>query len=178
MTGAKKTAVAGFCVAFLLAAPLWAQQMFGNWKVIPATEGTQLSMEISNPTTPLNIESEMDYQIDNSGAPSKATVKFKDGLQRAMSSDEVGFYWSYLKGPDAFWSYMQAQNKITSFTSISDQIPFSFLGRTVRVISNENNNYIGTLAQNTNTPDWFSLDIKGNRVLFWRKAVKEIQQLK
>ncbi len=178
MSGAKKTLIAGCCIAGLLALPLSAQQMVDNWKITPATDGSTLAMAISNPATPLNIEAEMDYSVANNGVPSKATVKFKTGVQRAMTPEEVDFYWSNLKGPNAFWNYMQGQGKTNSFTSNTDQIPFSFLGRTVRVISNENNLYIGTLAQNTNTPDWFSLDIKGNRVLFWRKAVKEIQQLK
>jgi hypothetical protein len=177
MTGAKKTLIAGCCISALFVVPVSAQQMFDNWKVTPAADGS-VGMLISNPATPLNIEAEMDYQIDNGGVPSKATVKFKDGIQRAMTADEVVFFWDYLKGPNAFWNYLQAQGKITSFTSNSDQIPFGFLGRTVRVISNENNIYVGTLAQNTNTPDWFSLNIKGNRILFWRKAVKEIQQIK
>jgi hypothetical protein len=177
MTGAKKSLIAGCCVA-VLALPLAAQQMFDNWKITPATDGSSLAMTILNPVTPLNIEAEMDYTVGNNGVPSKATVKFKTGLQRAMTPEEVEFYWSHLKGANAVWNYMQGQGKTNSFTSNTDQIPFSFLGRTVRVISNENNIYIGTLAQNTNTPDWFSLDIKGNRVLFWRKAVKEIQQLK
>ena len=178
MSGAKRTLIAGCCIAGLLALPLSAQQMVDNWKIMPATDGSSLAMMISNPATPLNIEAEMDYSVASNGVPSKATVKFKTGLQRAMSPEEVDFYWSHLKGPSSFWNYMQGQGKTNSLTSNTDQIPFSFLGRTVRVISNENNMYIGTLAQNTNTPDWFSLDIKGNRVLFWRKAVKEIQQLK
>jgi len=178
MTGAKKSIVAGCCLAALLAAPASSQQMFDNWKITPATDGSSLEMVITNPVTPLNIEAEMDYQADNLGVPSKGTIKFKDGVTRAMTTEEVGFYWDFLKAPNAFWNYLQAQGKTTSFTSNSEQIPFGFLGRTVKVTSNENNIYIGTLAQNTNTPDWFSLTIKGNRILFWRKAVKEIQGIK
>jgi hypothetical protein len=120
----------------------------------------------------------MDYQVDNAGVPTKATVIFKTGLQRAMSPEEVGFYWSLLKGANSYWDYDQAQGKINSFTSESEQIPFSFLGRTVRVISKEGKYYLGVLSQNTNTPEWFALDIKGNKVLFYRKAVKEIQAIK
>jgi|GEM_PF-1549171 hypothetical protein len=178
MTGAKKVLIVGCCATVLFFLPISAQQMFDNWKITPAAEQGALDMLIANPATPLGVEAEMDYQVASSGIPSKATVKFKTGIQRAMTQEETDFFWSYLKGASALWNFMQGQGKINSFTSNTEQIPFSFLGRTVRVISNDNNVYVGTLAQNANTPEWFSLDIKGNRILFWRKAVKEIQQFK
>jgi hypothetical protein len=178
MTGAIKMMFAGFCVVLLLNLPLNAQQTFGNWKITPATDGNSFAMVVTNPTTPLNIESEMDYQVDNAGVPSKAMVTFKTGVHRGMSAEEVDFYWSLLKGAEAYWDYTQAQGKVNSFTSESEQIPFSFLGRTVRVISKEGKYFVGILSQNTNTPDWFALTIKGNRILFYRKAVKEIQAIK
>jgi len=177
MVFAKKVLAAALCIMAAMAFPLTAQQYFSNWKITPAGDGSA-TMLITDPATPLKIEAEMEYQVDNAGIPVKATVKFKDGIHRALTTEEVGFYWSLLKGANAYWDFLQPQGKINSFTSSVDMIPLSFLGRTVRVISNEGNYYMGTLSQNTNTPEWFSLDIKGNRVLFWRKAVREIQTIK
>jgi hypothetical protein len=173
----RKTLSAALCITALLSFPLFSQQYFDNWKITPSGDGTA-SFVITNPATPLKIEAEMDYQVDNAGVSLKASVIFKDGQKRALTPEETAFYWSLLKGANAYWNFLQPQGKINSFTSTADMIPLSYLGRTVRVFSNEGNIYMGTLSQNTNTPEWFSLDIKGNRVLFWRKAVREIQSIK
>ena len=178
MTNLSKTIFSSIIIMAVITFSLSAQQYFDNWKITPAAEGNSVTMVIANPATPLKVEAEMDYQVDNAGVPVKASVKFKDGIERTMNADEMGFYWSLLKGANAYWNFLQPQGKISTFTSTADMIPLSYLGRTVRVFSNEGNIYMGTLSQNTNTPEWFSLDIKGNRVLFWRKAVREIQTIK
>ena len=178
MSNLRKTIRSALCVTAMISFSLYAQQYFDNWKITPAAEGNGVAMVITNPATPLKIEAEMDYQVDNAGVPLKASVIFKDGQKRALAPEETAFYWSLLKGANAYWNYLQPQGKINSFTSTVDMIPLSYLGRTVRVFSNEGNIYMGTISQNTNTPEWFSLDIKGNRVLFWRKAVREIQTIK
>jgi hypothetical protein len=158
--------------------PAFGQQVFDNWKITPAADGKSATMTYMNPTTQLAIESELDIDVDNAGEPVKGTIKFKTGLQRAMSTEEVVFYLEQYKGDQAYWDYAQAQGKTTSFTSQTDQIPFGFLGRKTRVLTTENTVYIGTVSQNANTPAWFSLDIKGFRILFYRMAVKEMQQMK
>jgi hypothetical protein len=178
MTNLSKTIFSSIIIMAVITFSLSAQQYFDNWKITPAAEGNSVTMVIANPATPLKVEAEMDYQVDNAGVPVKASVKFKDGIERTMNADEMGFYWSLLKGANAYWNFLQPQGKISTFTSTADMIPLSYLGRMVRVVSNEGNIYMGTLSQNTNTPEWFSLDIKGNRVLFWRKAVREIQTIK
>jgi hypothetical protein len=155
-----------------------AQQYFDNWKITPNPSANTVSMVCTNPATPLGNELELTYETDNAGTPKKATVKFKDGIERSMTPEENAFYFSLLRGTNSYWNFLQPQGRINTFTSATDQIPFSILGRTVRVVSNDGVNYMGTISVNTNIPEWFSLDIKGNRVLFYRKAVREIQQIK
>jgi hypothetical protein len=158
--------------------PAFGQQVFDNWKITPGADGKSATMTYMNPTTQLSIESEFDIDVDNAGEPVKGTIKLKTGLQRAMSTEEVVFYLEQYKGDQAYWDFAQAQAKINSFTSQTDQITFSFLGRKSRVLTTENAAYIGTLGVNANMPTWFTLDIKGFRLLFFRQAVKEIQQMK
>jgi hypothetical protein len=174
----KKTLSSALCITALLSFPLFSQQYFDNWKVTPNPGGNTVSMVCTNPSTPLGVEQELAYETDNAGTPLKATVKFKGGRERALTPEETAFYWSLLRGSNSYWNFLQPQARINSFTSSTDMIPFSYLGRVVRVISNDGVNYMGTLSQNTNIPEWFSLDIKGNRVLFYRKAVREIQEIK
>jgi hypothetical protein len=174
----KKTLSSALCIIAMLSFSLSAQQYFDNWKVTPNAGGNSVSMMCTHPATPLGAELELSYETDNAGTPQKATVKFQSGRERPMTPEETAFYWSLLRGTNAYWNYLLPQGKISSFTSTADMIPLSYLGRTVRVISNDGVNYMGTLSQNTNTPEWFSLDIKGNRVLFYRKAVREIQATK
>jgi hypothetical protein len=156
----------------------FGQQAFDNWKISLGADGRTVSMTYSNPATFLNIESEFALDVDNAGEPVKGTIKFKNGFQRAMSPEEVNYYFEQYKGDRAYWDYSQAQGKITNFTSQTDQIPFGFLGRKARVLTTAGNTYIGTLGVNANTPAWFALDIRGNHILFYRQVVKEIQQLK
>jgi hypothetical protein len=178
MVNLSKTICTSIIIMAALTFPLSAQQYFDNWKITPNAGGNSISMVMTHPATPLNAELELSYETDNAGIPLKARVKFQSGRERAMTPEETAFYWSLLKGTNSYWNFLQPQGKINSFTSTADMIPLSYLGRTVRVISNDGVNYMGTLSQNTNTPEWFSLDIKGNRVLFWRKAVREIQAAK
>jgi hypothetical protein len=175
MANLSKTICCSIIIMAALSFSLSGQQYFDNWKVTPNANGNAVSMVMTHPSTPLGAELEVSYETDNTGVPLKARVKFQSGRERAMTPEETAFYWSLLRGTNAYWNYLQPQGKINSFTSTADMIPLSYLGRTVRVISNEGNIYMGTISQNTNTPEWFSLDIKGNRVLFYRKAVREIQ---
>jgi hypothetical protein len=178
MTNLSKTICSSIIIMAALTFPLFAQQYFDNWKVTPNAGGNTVSMVCTHPATPLGVELELSYEADNTGMPHKASVKFESGRERALTPEETAFYWSLLRGTNAYWNYLQPQGKISTFTSTADMIPLSYLGRTVRVVSNDGVSYMGTLSQNTNIPEWFSLDIKGNRVLFWRKAVREIQAIK
>lgn len=170
------------CVIILvlwLSQPSFGQQVFDNWKITSSADGKTATLVYSNPSTFLSIEADLDIDMDNTtGEPAKGTVKFKNGFQRAMTQEEVSYYVDQFKGDQAFWDYAQAQAKISSFTSQTDQIPSGFLGRKARVFTTEGTVYIGTLSVNANTPNWFALDIKGNHILFYRQVVKEIQQIK
>lgn len=170
------------CVIILvlwLSQPSFGQQVFDNWKITASADGRTATMVYTNPSTVLSVEAQLDIDVDNTtGEPAKGLVKFKDGIQRALTPEEVSYYFDQFKGEQAFWDCAQAQAKISSFTSQTDQIPFGFLGRKARVFSTEGTVYIGTLGVNANTPNWFALDIKGNHILFYRPVVKEIQQIK
>ena len=105
-----------------------------------------------------------------------------------MTAGEIAFYFMEHKADNAYWDFRDNLGSITKFTSATDPLPVNFLGQQVRVISKEGVHYIGILSplakraidpeSASNNPDWFALNIKGNRLLVYRNAIQEIEQLK
>jgi hypothetical protein len=155
-----------------------AQQVVDNWKVSVGTDGKSATLVYSNPATSLNIESEFGITVDGTGAATNGNVKFKSGLQRQMTPGETAFYFSENKGDVAYWNFRSGQGTVTSITSGIDPIPSGFVGQQVRAISKDGVNYFGILSLLPTSPDWFALNVKGSRILCYRYAIKEIQQLK
>ena len=179
MSGILKKFVIPVLLFLLATAPMaFSQQAVDSWKITPGTDGKSATMVFSNPATNLNIESEFDLTVDGTGAATSGTIKFKTGLQRQMTPGEVVFYFTEYKGDNAYWNFRQGQGSVVSFTSYTDAIPVGFIGSQVRVFSKDGVIYIGTLSTLPTSPDWFALNVKSSRILFYRNAVKEIQQLK
>jgi len=160
------------------ASVVFPQQAVGNWKILAGTDGKAATMSCANPATTLNIETEFDVSVDNTGAPTSGSIKFKNGFQRQMTAGEVAYYFSDLKGDIAYWDFRMGQGTVTSITSGIDPLPTNFVGQQVRAISKDGVNYIGVLSLLSTSPDWFALNIKGSRILCYRYAIKEIQLLK
>jgi hypothetical protein len=157
---------------------LFSQQTVDVWKITPGTDGKSAVMVYSNPGTTLNIELEINVSVDGTGSATSGTIKFKTGPQRQMTPGEVGYYFTEYKGDNAYWNYKQGQTSVVSFTSSTDPIPVGFIGSQVKVFSKDGVIYFGTLSTLPSSPDWFALNVKNSRVLFYRNTVKEIQQLK
>jgi hypothetical protein len=174
----KRIPILVFSFLILSSQLLFSQQTVDSWKITPGTDGKSATMVFSNPATNLNIESDLDITVDGTGAATSGAIKFKTGLQRQMTPGEVVFYFTEYKGDNAYWNFRQGQGSVVSFTSSTDAIPVGFIGSQVRVFSKDGVIYIGTLSSLPTSPDWFALNVKSSRILFYRNAVKEIQQLK
>jgi hypothetical protein len=176
----------------------FAQKVIGVWSVTSGPDGKSATMVYANPATTLKVESEFSLTVDPMGNPTSGAIKFKNGFQREMTAGEVAFYFMEHKADNAYWDFRDNLGSITKFTSATDPLPTNFYGQQVRVISKEGVHYIGILspltlrmidtsavyvnsatARSTSfNPDWFSLNIKGNRLLVYRNAIQEIEQLK
>ena len=166
----------------------FAQKVVGVWSVTSGPDGKSVSMVYANPATTLKVESEFSLTVDPMGNPTSGTIKFKNGFQREMTAGEVAFYFMEHKADNAYWDFRESQASVTKFTSATEPLPINFLGQQVRVISKEGVHYIGVLSPlakraidpeaASNNPDWFALNIKGNRLLVYRNAIQEIEQLK
>jgi hypothetical protein len=156
---------------------LFAQQPEA-WKIVPNADGKSVAMTYANPPTSLSIESELNLSVDASGAALNGSIKFKSGLTRPMSPEEVAFYYNSYKGEASYWNFRQTQGSVSIVTLGIDPIPNSFYGQYVRAISKDGMSYFGTINSLPTSPDWFAVISKGNRILFYRYAVKEIQVLK
>ena len=177
----KKTKMLQAAILFLvcIAVPsLLAQQTIDNWKIVPGTDGRAATMQFANPQSTMRIEAQLEIVVDATAMPSSGTLTFKSGFSRPMTPGEVAFYWTEYKGDNAYWNWRGTQSSTTKFSSMTDPIPTGFIGGQARVLSVDELRYIGILSALTNNIDWFALTIKGSRILFYRKAAKEIEQLK
>jgi hypothetical protein len=157
---------------------LFGQQIVDNWKITPNPDGKSATMAFENPSTYLKIESGLEVAVDASGTPTSGTIQFKNGFKRAMTPGETVFYFSEFNGDNAYWDFRKSQGGIVIYTVGPDPIPQNFVGQMVRAISKDGKFYIGVLSLLPSSPDWFSLNIKNSLMLFYKNAVKEVQQLK
>ena len=157
---------------------LSAQPTIDPWKIVPGTEGKSATMSYNLPSTSLLGEGVLEIAVDGSASATTGSIKAKTGITHPLTPGEVALYWSDYKGDDAYWNWRATQNGIAAFTSVNDPLPSTYVGQMARVITKDNNRYIGILSAISNTPDWFALAIKGSRLLFYRSVVKEIQELK
>ncbi len=165
-------AIISACVSLLFA------QQPDAWKIVPNADGKSVAMTYANPPTTLGIEAELNVSVDPSGVAMSGNTKFKSGLTRNMSPEEVAFYYSSFKGEAAYWNFRQTQGSVSTVMSGIDPLPNSFYGQYIRVVSKDGISYFGTISALPTSPEWFALTSKGNRILFYRYAVKEIQILK
>jgi hypothetical protein len=163
---------------------IWVQMLFGqqvvdNWKISPNADGKSATMTFENPSTYLKIESDLEIAVDAGGTATSGSIHFKNGFKRAMTPGEAVFYFSEFNGDNAYWDFREKQGSLASYTVGPDPVvPQNFVGQQVRVISKDGKFYIGVLSLLPNSPDWFSLNIRNNSMLFYKNAVKEVQQLK
>ncbi len=174
----KKSVFAVCAVAVIGAQGVSGQQAFDNWAISPGQDGKSVTMTYANPGTYLKIESDLVLSVDAAGAATSGTIHFKDGVQRAMTPGEVAFYFTEYNAGGAYWDFREKQGTLTKFDFNSDAIPQGFAGQQVRAVSKAGKQYIGVMSLLPASPDWFSLNIRGNTMLFYKNAVKEIQVLK
>ena len=158
---------------------LFGQQVVDNWKITPNPDGKSATMAFENPSTFLKIEADLEIAVDASGTATNGSIHFKNGFKRAMTPGETVFYFSEFNGDNAYWDFREKQGSIVSYTVGPDPVvPQNFAGQQVRAISKDGKFYIGILSLLPSSPDWFSMNIKNNSMLFYKNAVKEVQQLK
>jgi hypothetical protein len=174
-----KTLMGVLCVAAALA-PHGAsgQQTIDNWAITAGGDGKAVTMTYANPATYLKIESDLELSVDAAGSAGSGSIHFKNGVARAMTPGEVAFYFSEYRGDNAYWDFREKQNSITSLAFTADAIPQNFAGQQARAISKQGKDYIGVLSLLPGSPDWFTLNIRGSIMMFYKNAVKEIQVLK
>jgi hypothetical protein len=174
-----KTLIPGGVFMIVGAQLLFGQQVVDNWKITPNSDGKSATMTFENPSTYLKIESDLEIAVDASGTPASGSIHFKSGFKRAMTPGETVFYFSEFNGDNVYWDFREKQGSIVSYTVGPDPVvPQNFAGQQVRAISKDGKFYIGILSLLPSSPDWFSLNIKNNSMLFYKNAVKEVQQLK
>ncbi|HUI91754.1 MAG TPA: hypothetical protein VLX68_05845 [Chitinivibrionales bacterium] len=174
----KRSIFSFFTVAALVAPQAFGQQTFDGWAITPAQDARAATMTYANPSTYLKIESDFVISVDAAGAPASGIIHFKNGFQRAMTAEEIAYYYPEYGGINAYWDFRDKQGTISTFDFATDAIPQTFVGRQVRVISKAGKQYIGLLNLQPSTPGWFSLNVRGNSVMFEKNAVKEIQAFK
>lgn len=158
---------------------LYGQQVVDNWKITPNPDGKSATMAFENPSTYLKIEADLEIAVDANGTAASGSIHFKNGYKRAMTPGETAFYFSEFNGDNAYWDFREKQGSVVNYTVGPDPVvPLSFVGQQVRAVSKDGKFYIGIISLLPSSPDWFSLNIKNSSMLFYKNAVKEVQQLK
>jgi hypothetical protein len=170
-------------VAFALAlavsiSPATAAQTIGNWVLNTDAGNAVTSMTINNPATYLNIESVVTIGVDNQGMPQKGTVKFRNGLERPCTPEEVTYFWDNFKGFHSIWEYFASENRVDLFNPDQAQLPASMYGKFSRITTKAGVEYFGKLVEFTTNPDWFVVQIGNANVTMYRHAIAAVQQLK
>jgi hypothetical protein len=156
---------------------LFAQETIDNWTIVPGSDGRSVTMTYANPATFLKIESNLEVSVDATGLAVSGVVHFNNGVSRAMTSGELPYYVMEYGGDNAYWDFRQKQGSVSTYDFGAGDIPRNFVGRQVRVLSKAGKQYIGILSMLPASPDWFSLSIRGNAMMFYKNAVKQIQEL-
>jgi hypothetical protein len=166
-----------FCIAALFIRSLPAQETIDNWAVVAGLDGRSATMTYANPSTFLKIESNLEVAVDATGLAASGVIHFKNGVSRAMTSGELPYYFVEYGGDNAYWDFRQKQGSISNYDFGTGDIPQNFVGRQVRAVSKAGKQYVGILSMLPASPDWFSLSIRGNAMMFYKNAVKQIQLL-
>jgi hypothetical protein len=149
-----------------------------EWKKDLDNSGNIVKMTLTNPATGLGIEKELIFDIDAAGHPASGAVRFKNGFERPMASDEVRIYWEMFHGASIVWNNWQSLGKLNSMAS--GQIPNDWFGNESRLISNGNVELIGKLGSTGITGEYI-LEIdhtSGGPIHFTMGGVRQLQQLK
>jgi hypothetical protein len=158
----------------------------GGWVLAVDPSGEVASMSFTNPKTELNIEASIEITTDNRGMPVSGKVKYRDGIARAFSPEELTVYWDEYKGAHALWSHFASTGKLNAASPDEAQIPAKMFGNFSRVITKNGDELFGKLvpkytlngATGEILSDWFALDVEGHEVTFYRHAVAVIQQMR
>ena len=135
-------------------------------------------MALTNPATFLNIEASVIITVDNLGTPLHGTVKFRDGVERELTPQEVTYYWDQNNGARSIWEYFASVNRVDLFNPDGAQLPASMYGKFSRITTKAGVEYFGKLVEFSTNPDWFVVQIDGASVTMYRHAIAAIQQLK
>jgi len=164
-------------IALFFIQSLFAQEIIDNWTIVAGSDGRSVTMTYANPATFLKIESNLEVSVDATGLAVSGVVHFNNGVSRAMTSGEVPYYVVEYGGDNAYWDFRQKQGSVSAYDFGAGDIPQNFVGRQVRALSKAGKQYIGILSMLPASPDWFSLSIRGNAMMFYKNAVKQIQVL-
>ncbi len=178
LSGIKKFALPLCWVSIFGAQAAFGNESVDNWTIAPAGDGKAVTMTYANPATYLKTESDIELSVDASGAATSGAIHFKDGVQRPMTPGEMSFYYVEYSGNNAYWDYRQKQGGVESYDFAANAIPQNFVGQQVRAFSKAGKNYIGVLSLLPSSPDWFTLNIRGSSMMFYKNAVQRVQMLK
>jgi hypothetical protein len=174
----KKFYIALFLTIVIAVPAVFAGQTIGNWALTTDASGGVTSMALTNPATYLNIEASVIITVDNQGTPVHGTVKFRDGIERELTSQEVVYYWDLNNGAHAIWEYFASVNRVDLFNPDGALLPASMYGKFSRITTKAGVEYFGKLVEFSTNPDWFVIQVGGASVTMYRHAIAAIQQLK
>jgi hypothetical protein len=166
-----------FCISVFFMPSSFAQETIDNWAIAAGSDGRSVTMIYANPATFLKIESNIEVSVDAAGLATNGVIHFKNGVSRSMTPGELPYYFVEYNGDNAYWDFRLKQGSISSYDFGLGDIPQNFVGRQVRALSKAGKQYVGILSMLPASPDWFSLSIRGNAMMFYKNAVKQIQVL-
>lgn len=171
----------GFIMAVIIPFLVYASE---RWNVIDKQDG---SMMISFNEDKAVISYEVVIAVNRKKIPRSIQIKFSDGHIKDGTSEELKHYWIDLKGINAVWKYLHAQNRVeviklhkTDTENIIDAIPYNWFGNIITCVTNRGKHFVGRLTGTLSSYGWFSIEIDGcdEPVRFHVSAVRELHKLK
>ena len=175
------TKFSGMVIIIAMAVSLFADEtMVGGWKIIAGNDGKIKQMVFDDPSTYLNIEQQFQFEINAQNMIQSGTVKFKDGVERAMGDKEAQSYFDGQKGEHSIWEYYLSHGKTVSYTPAGG-IPESCFGKKVRVFTMNDVELFGKLMKSSDPTELFLLERDNaccGPIHCSTNGVREVQALK
>ena len=177
----KTGAMCGIAGLLLIGVSGFADQVIvAGWKIGAGDNGKTLVMTYDDPATYLNIEQQLRFEINNQFAIQSGTVKFRNGVERALGEKEAQSYFNGLKGEHTLWEYYLSRGNVALFTPAAG-IPNSCFGKRARVFTNNDAELFGNLLKSSDASELFLLEREGaccGPIHFSVSGVREVQEIK
>lgn len=155
-----------------------AEQHVGQWTLVTDNSDRLVSMAYPNPPAGLGIVQMLELDMGANATVTKGRLTFKNGVKRAMTKEEVAYYYALLDGPNTAWDYLAAKNQVSKYSPSTTPLPTNLAGSKARVIIQKGTSFFGTLSFEATRPGGFFLSVDGasrGPIRFENGIVREVQ---